>query len=106
MRALDQRDKDHRALELESVLEELKKNVKENDDFETMTNVSMQEIKELKEDNRKQINIYKPTLKGGKPQQPPPMQNFYPQLGFQNESKQNLDDSQSSIMSERIVLPD
>jgi hypothetical protein len=49
------------------VLEELKKNVKENDDFETMTNVSMQEIKELKEDNRKQINIYKPTLKGGKP---------------------------------------
>ena len=53
MRALDQRDRDHRALELESVLEELKKNVKDNDDFETMTNVSMQEMKDLKEDNKK-----------------------------------------------------
>jgi len=73
MRALDQRDRDHRALELESVLEELKKNVKDNDDFETMTNVSMQEIKELKDDSRKQINIYKPTLKGGKQQQQNPV---------------------------------
>ncbi len=67
LRALDQRDRDHRALELENVFEELKKNanVKDNDDLETMTNVSIQEMKEMKED-RKQVNIYKPTLKGGK----------------------------------------
>jgi hypothetical protein len=49
------------------MFEELKKNanVKDNDDLETMTNVSIQEMKEMKED-RKQVNIYKPTLKGGK----------------------------------------
>lgn len=77
LRALDQRDRDHKALELENVFEEFKKNVnvKDNGDLETMTNVSMQEMKEMKED-RKQVNIYKPTLKGGK--QAPPVNNFYP----------------------------
>ena len=106
LRALDQRDRDHRALELENVFEELKKNatVKDNDDLETMTNVSMQEMKEMKED-RKQVNIYKPTLKGDKKQMIPPVNNFYPQLG-NSESKMSLDDSQSSIMSDRIVFPD
>ena len=108
LKALDQRDRDHRALELENMFEELKKNanVKDNDDLETMTNVSIQEMKEMKED-RKQVNIYKPTLKGGK-QVPPPVNNnnnFYPQLGS-SDSKMSLDESQSSIMSDRIIFPD
>ena len=108
LQALDQRDRDHRALELENVFEELKKNanVKDNDDLETMTNVSIQEMKEMKED-RKQVNIYKPTLKGGK-QLPVPHNNnnnFYPQLGS-SDSKMSLDESQSSIMSDRIIFPD
>lgn len=72
MRALDQREKDRQMLQLDDVYEDLKKQAhfQNNDEFETMTNVSMQEIKELKEDsiNRKQVNIYKPNLKGGKTQ--------------------------------------
>ena len=105
LKALDQRDRDHRALELENVFEELKKNanVKDNDDLDTMTNVSIQEMKEMKED-RKQVNIYKPTLKGGK-QVHPPVNNFYPQLGS-SDSKMSLDESQSSIMSDRIIFPE
>jgi hypothetical protein len=37
----------------------------------------MQEMKEMKED-RKQVNIYKPTLKGDKKYMAPPVNNFYP----------------------------
>jgi hypothetical protein len=69
MRALDQREKDRQLLELDNVYEDLKKQAhfQNNDELETLTNVSMQEIKELKEDSsRKQINIYKPNLKGPK----------------------------------------
>ncbi len=63
LRQLDQRDRDREELELESVFEELKKKANvNNDELETLTNVSMQEIKEYKEE-KKQINIYKPTLK-------------------------------------------
>lgn len=45
--------------------------------METLTNVSMQEIKEYKEDSKKQVNIYKPTLKkqGGMQMN---AQQFYP----------------------------
>lgn len=61
MRQLDKREKDREELSLESVFEELKKKVTitREDDFETMTNQSMLEIK----DEKKQVNIYKPTLK-------------------------------------------
>lgn len=61
MRQLDKREKDRKELSLESVFEELKKKatITREDDFETMTNQSMLEIK----DEKKQVNIYKPTLK-------------------------------------------
>jgi hypothetical protein len=43
LRQLDQRERDREELELESVFEELKKkaNVQNNDELETLTNVSM-----------------------------------------------------------------
>lgn len=61
---LEKREKDREELELENVFEELKKKAGDinNDELETLTNVSMQEIKE-----EKKVNIYKPTLKGTKP---------------------------------------
>lgn len=61
MRRLESREKDRQELALESVFEELKKKatITKDDDFETMTNQSMIEIK----DEKKQVNIYKPTLK-------------------------------------------
>ena len=61
MRQLDKREKDREELSLQSVFEELKKKatITREDDFETMTNQSMLEIK----DEKKQVNIYKPTLK-------------------------------------------
>ena len=65
MRQLDQREKDRESLELESVFADLRKSaqVKDEDEFEKISNISLQEIKEYKEDNKKQVNIYKPTLK-------------------------------------------
>ena len=64
LKQLEKRDKDREELELENVFEELKKKACDfnNDELETLTNVSMQEIKE-----EKKVNIYKPTLKGAKP---------------------------------------
>lgn len=49
-------------LGLESVFEDLKSKVADNDELETLTNISMQDIREGKEE-RKAVNIYKPTLK-------------------------------------------
>jgi hypothetical protein len=57
LQQLDRRERDRE--ELESVYEELKSKADVNDEMmETMTNMSMQEMKE-----EKKINIYKPTLK-------------------------------------------
>ena len=58
LQQLDKRDRDRQ--ELESVYEELKNkaDISNNDDLETMTNMSIQELKE-----EKKVNIYKPTLK-------------------------------------------
>ena len=55
MQQLDKRERDR--VELESVYEELKKkgDIKESEELETLTNMSMQEIKE-----EKKVNIYKP----------------------------------------------
>ena len=63
LRQLDQREKDRQELELESVFEDLRRKAEvskedQDDDLETLTNMSIQEIKE-----EKKINIYKPTLK-------------------------------------------
>lgn len=65
LKQLDQRERDREELELESVFEELKKKayLNNNDELETLTNVSIQEIKENKEESKRQVNIYKPTLK-------------------------------------------
>lgn len=75
MRRLESREKDRQELALESVFEELKKKatMTKEDDFETMTNQSMLEIK----DEKKQVNIYKPTLKK-EVKQTPFQQQFYP----------------------------
>jgi hypothetical protein len=57
LQQLDRRERDRE--ELESVYEELKSKADVNDEMmETMTNMSMQEMKE-----EKKVNIYKPTLK-------------------------------------------
>lgn len=58
LQQLDRREKERE--ELESVYEELKNkaDITNDDELETMTNMSMQEIKE-----EKKVNIYKPTLK-------------------------------------------
>jgi hypothetical protein len=57
LQQLDRRERDRE--ELESVYEELKSKAEVNDEMmETMTNMSMQEMKE-----EKKVNIYKPTLK-------------------------------------------
>jgi hypothetical protein len=58
LQQLDRREKDRE--DLESVYEELKNKaaIKNDDEPETMTNVSMQEIRE-----EKKVNIYKPQLK-------------------------------------------
>jgi hypothetical protein len=55
LQQLDRREKDRE--DLESVYEELKNKaaIKNDDELETMTNVSMQEIRE-----EKKVNIYKP----------------------------------------------
>ncbi len=63
LKKLDQREKDRQELELESVFEDLRRKAEvskedQDDDLETLTNMSIQEIKE-----EKKINIYKPTLK-------------------------------------------
>lgn len=62
MKQLDQRERDRQDLGLEEAFEDLriKAGVKDLDEeLETLTNLSMQEFKEEK----KQVNIYKPTLK-------------------------------------------
>ena len=57
LQQLDRRERDRE--ELESVYEEIKSKADVNDEMmETMTNMSMQEMKE-----EKKVNIYKPTLK-------------------------------------------
>jgi hypothetical protein len=57
LQQLDRRERDRE--EMESVYEELKSKADVNDEMmETMTNMSMQEMKE-----EKKVNIYKPTLK-------------------------------------------
>jgi hypothetical protein len=57
LQQLDRRERDRE--ELESVYEELKSKADVNDEMmETMTNMSMQEMKE-----EKKVNIYKPTLR-------------------------------------------
>jgi hypothetical protein len=57
LQQLDRRERDRE--ELESVYEELKSKADVNDEMmETMTNMSIQEMKE-----EKKVNIYKPTLK-------------------------------------------
>ena len=57
LQQLDRRERDRE--ELESVYEKLKSKADVNDEMmETMTNMSMQEMKE-----EKKVNIYKPTLK-------------------------------------------
>ena len=57
LQQLDRRERNRE--ELESVYEELKSKADVNDEMmETMTNMSMQEMKE-----EKKVNIYKPTLK-------------------------------------------
>lgn len=57
LQTLERRERDRE--ELESVYEELKSKADVNDELmETMTNMSMQEMKE-----EKKVNIYKPTLK-------------------------------------------
>ena len=57
LQQLDRRERDRE--ELESVYEELKSKADVNDEMmETMTNMSMQEMKE-----EKKVNIYKPNLK-------------------------------------------
>ena len=57
LQQLDRRERDRE--ELESVYEELKSKADVNEEMmETMTNMSMQEMKE-----EKKVNIYKPTLK-------------------------------------------
>jgi hypothetical protein len=57
LQQLDRRERDRE--ELESVYEELKSKADVNDEMmETMTKMSMQEMKE-----EKKVNIYKPTLK-------------------------------------------
>jgi len=57
LQQLDRRERDRE--ELESVYEELKSKADVNYEMmETMTNMSMQEMKE-----EKKVNIYKPTLK-------------------------------------------
>ena len=55
LQQLDKRERDRE--DLESVYEELKNKaaITNNDDLETMTNMSMQEIRE-----EKKVNIYKP----------------------------------------------
>jgi hypothetical protein len=65
LKQLDKRERDREELELENVFEELKKKATgvNNDELETMSNVSMQEIKDFNKEERKQVNIYKPTLK-------------------------------------------
>ena len=50
-------------LGLESVFEDLKSKVADNDELETLTNISMQDIREGKEERKQAVNIYKPTLK-------------------------------------------
>ena len=84
MKQLDQRERDRQDLGLEEAFEDLriKAGVKDLDEeLETLTNLSMQEFKEEK----KQVNIYKPTLKKQQQQQIPGS-NFYPSLG-QSESQ-------------------
>ena len=58
LRHLDQRQKDREELELEEVFQSLRKQVDNDQEIDTLSSYSMQEIKE-----ERQINIYKPTLK-------------------------------------------
>ena len=89
MQQLDRRERDRE--ELESVYEELKSKADVNDEMmETMTNISMQEMKE-----EKKVNIYKPTLKKQGNGVQMQAQSFYPQL-----TEQSLDDS-----TDRIKFP-
>lgn len=54
LRQLDQRERDREELELEQVFEELKKKaqVTKEDEFDKLTNVSVQEMKEMKEERK------------------------------------------------------